>query len=137
MKQGRSIERLQIDNKWPLFKCYRENGGNGRVKCLTCKKEFAADSEPNAAISIFVAGDEYTYSYWKCKECSFYTVESYHDRFLGAEDEAFFLPPFSEEEGDRCVELVRACPSPFNKSCQCASHDELYYGTPRGSKAES
>ena len=75
-------------------------------------------------------GDEYIYSYWFCEACSVYTVESYHDQFIGA-DEVTFLPPVPKVLGDRCVELVRACPCPGDKHCVCASHQALYYGLPR------
>lgn len=80
-----------------------------------------------AAIAVFVAGDEYIYSYFFCERCDVYTVEGYHDRFMG-DDEAFMLPPISKDEGDRAVELIRACPDPLNKLCDCPSHAALYTG---------
>jgi hypothetical protein len=99
------------------------------VKCVQCARAFAPGEKARAAISIFAMGDEYIYSYWLCDACGYYTVESYHDRFLG-EDEITFLPPVPREVGDRCVELVRACPRPFDKNCECASHQALYHGLP-------
>lgn len=88
-------------------------------------------SEPRArtAISIFVLGDEYIYSYWWCARCGCYTVEAYHDRFMG-ESEIGFLPPISKEEGDRAVAIIRACPTPHDKFCECASHRAMYRGRP-------
>jgi len=74
-------------------------------------------------------GDEYIYSYWACELCGCYTVESYHDRFLG-DDEVTVLPPIEREVGERCVALCAACPTPFDKNCECPSHRALYGGVP-------
>ena len=105
------------------------------MKCVQCQQAFPTGSLARAGISIFVMGDEYIYSYWRCDACGFYTVESYHDRFTG-EDEVTFLPAVSREIGDRCVALVQACPTPFDKYCECRSHRALYYGLPHESQAE-
>ncbi|MGK5083933.1 hypothetical protein WDW37_11585 [Bdellovibrionota bacterium FG-1] len=99
------------------------------MKCLNCQKEFPEEAKPRAGIAIMVAGDEYTYSYWQCEVCSFYTVKSYYDPFMGDNSEVTFLPPMSKEVGDRCVALVLACPAPFDKYCECASHQALYRGS--------
>jgi len=98
------------------------------MQCASCKTAIAGKAE--AAIAISVMGDEYIYSYWYCRTCDVYTVESYHDRFLG-EDEISVLGPYSRDVGDRCVELVRGCPRPYDKNCDCPSHRALYYGVPR------
>jgi len=95
--------------------------------CIKCDAPFTAKAR--AGISISVMGDEYTYSYYYCDSCAHYTVESYHDRFLG-DDEVSFLPPLSKEEGDRAVELIEACPLPGDKRCDCPSHRALYHGRP-------
>jgi hypothetical protein len=100
------------------------------MRCLHCERDFPAGSHARAAIAIEVMGDEYIYSYWRCDACRQYTVEAYHDRFMG-EDEVSFLPPVPEAVGDRGVELIRACPTPMDKWCDCASHRALYYGLPR------
>lgn len=94
------------------------------MKCVRCHRAFA--DRPDA-ICIFVNGDEYIYSYFSCERCDVYTVEGYHDRFMGDSD-AFLLPEVPREEGDRAVALIRACPAPSNKHCQCASHRALYTG---------
>ena len=99
------------------------------MQCIQCRTTFPDRSRSDAAISIFVMGDEYIYSYWFCGTCQTYTVERYHDRFMG-EDDISYLPPISKEVGDRCVDLVRACPRPYDKNCNCASHRALYHGVP-------
>lgn len=95
--------------------------------CIKCRAPFAGPAR--AAISIFVMGDEYIYSYYYCDSCAHYTVEAYHDRFLG-EDEVSFLPAVDKDLGDYAVELIQACPRPGNKNCDCPSHRALYYGLP-------
>jgi hypothetical protein len=93
--------------------------------CTGCGRSLG---KAEAAIAIFVMGDEYLYSYFACG-CGACTVESYHDRFLG-EDEVSVLGPFPREVGERAVALIRACPSPMDKLCDCRSHQALYYGVP-------
>lgn len=94
------------------------------MKCARC-----ADLLPKAraGISIFVNGDEYIYSYFWCERCEVYSVEGFHDRFMG-DSEVFVLPVISREEGDRAVALIEACPDPGDKLCGCASHAALYTG---------
>jgi len=100
------------------------------LPCLKCHEAMALNAERKAGISIFVMGDEYLYSYWECASCQQWTIESYHDRFLG-ESSVHCLGPFSPEVGTECVRLVQACPHPGDKNCECASHHALYYGVPR------
>ncbi len=100
------------------------------MKCLKCGSEFQAGQRAKAVICIFVMGDEYIYSYFPCAHCGYYTIESYCDRFSG-EEEASFLQPVPREVGEKCVELIRACPNPRDKTCGCPSHKALYYGTPQ------
>jgi hypothetical protein len=99
------------------------------MKCINCQRVFPEQQKARAAIAIFVIGDEYLYSYWYCEACTHYTIEAYHDRFMG-DDEISFLPPMPKEVGDKAVELIRACPEPMDKNCECPSHKALYYGLP-------
>lgn len=99
------------------------------MKCSKCGEAFEEDQLAEAAISIFVMGDEYLYSYWACRRCGYFTVESFRDRFAG-EEEITFLPPVPREMGEECVKLVRACPRPFDKYCDCDSHKALFFGVP-------
>lgn len=94
------------------------------MNCVRCAKGLP---RALAGISIFVIGDEYIYSYFWCDACGAYSVEGYHDRFMG-DSEVFALPAVSREEGDRAVALIRACPNPHDKWCDCASHRALYTG---------
>lgn len=99
------------------------------MDCARCKRTLQ-DADRRAGISIFVMGDEYTYTYWFCEACQEYTVEAYHDRFLG-EDSVGVLAPQPKAVGDRAVALIQACPSPHDKWCECPSHQAMYYGLPR------
>lgn len=113
----------------PPFANDAASGHTAPVDCVGCNRTFPAEQKARASISIFVLGDEYIYSYWFCEACQRYTIEWYHDRFLG-EDDVGFLPAMPKEVGDRCVELVRACPTPWDKNCECESHRALYHGVP-------
>ncbi len=99
------------------------------MQCAACGADFGPGARPRAAIAIHVMGDEYVYAYWPCAACRQYSVSAYHDRFLG-EDSRAVLPPVSEAVGDRAVALIRACPDPLDKYCECASHRALYHGVP-------
>ena len=105
------------------------------MDCLNCQRVFEETEKRAAGISIFVMGDEYIYSYWRCPQCDKWTIESYHDRFLG-EASIGLLGPFPTEVGARCVQLIQACPRPFDKHCECPSHDALYTGLPRDSDSD-
>ncbi|MBN1413806.1 MAG: hypothetical protein JW973_01795 [Bacteroidales bacterium] len=98
------------------------------MECLTCKRVFKEIDGPRAGISVSVMGDEYIYTYIFCSACGAYTVESYYDCFLGDAKISFFS--VDKATGDRAVELIRACPDPFDKNCTCPSHKAMYYGRP-------
>ena len=99
------------------------------MRCAKCGKDL---SEKNgggrvASISGSIMGDETTDSYYFCEDCGVYTVEVYHDRFLG-EDNVFTRGPYSREEGDEKVRLIRECPDPWNKKCRCKAHLSYFQG---------
>jgi hypothetical protein len=99
------------------------------MQCSTCKRELGSVRDAAGGIAVSVMGDEYIYTYWHCADCTLYAVESYHDRFMG-EDEVTVLAPVSKEVGDRAIELIRACPDPQDKNCDCPSHRAMYCGVP-------
>jgi hypothetical protein len=84
-----------------------------------------------ASIAISRGNDESIYSYWRCDACSFYTVRSFDDSFLGDDGGVFFLGAVSKEVGEEIVALIKQCPDRMDQYCDCASHQKLYYGTPR------
>ena len=94
------------------------------MRCAKCLLEFPEKAVRLAGIAVMGLGDEYVYSYFWCGACQHYTVESYRDRFEGG-DSVTILPPVSREVGDRAVALIRACPNPMNKHCDCPSHRAL------------
>jgi hypothetical protein len=95
---------------------------------VACAAELG--SRARAAICIFAHGDEYVFSYFACGACGRYTVEVFHDAFMG-ESGAHVMPQALErEEGERAVGLVGACPAPRDKLCDCASHRALQTGRP-------
>ena len=80
-----------------------------------------------ASISGSIMGDEYIDSYYYCETCQVYTVEEYFDRFLGDGD-ARVRGPFTKEEGDAQVALIRQCDEPWNKKCRCPAHMSYFRG---------
>lgn len=99
------------------------------IRCSKCGREFGqqADGGRAASISGSIMGDEYIDSYYFCNQCEVYTVEVYHDRFLG-EDEVFVRGPVPKPEGDAKVELIRQCSKPWNKKCRCNAHQSYFQG---------
>ncbi|MCU0722946.1 MAG: hypothetical protein MUC63_04925 [Planctomycetes bacterium] len=99
------------------------------MKCAHCGIEIP-EGAPEAAIAIFVLGDEVIYSYRPCPACRWTLVRGLHDHFMG-DTQAFDVATVPPDVGARCVELVRKCPNPQSKYCECDSHKALYYGLPR------
>ncbi len=98
------------------------------MNCLKCQTKFNS-SHCRARISIFAIGHECIYSYWRCRSCGWYTIDAYEDRWDG-KDPVKHLGPFPADVGDRCVQLIQACPDPMNQDCECDSHKALFFGTP-------
>ena len=99
------------------------------IQCLQCGRSFdqKAMDQCVASISGIIMGDEYIESYYFCNQCQVYTMEIYHDRFLG-DDEVSVRGPISKPEGDAKVELIRKCSEPWNKKCRCNSHQSYFDG---------
>lgn len=99
------------------------------VQCIKCGKNLEDEDGGGqvASISGSIMGDEYTDSYFFCKDCNVYTVEVYRDRFLDA-GEVSTRGPVSREEGDEKVRLIRGCPDPWDKKCRCESHVNYFQG---------
>ena len=98
------------------------------IKCSQCGKEFSEEgkSAPVPSISGGIMGDEYIESYFFCPHCKVYTVEVYHDRFMG-EDSVSTRGPIPKSEGDAKIEIIKRCSKPWNKKCRCEAHRE-YFG---------
>jgi hypothetical protein len=99
------------------------------IRCSQCKRELDRKLKTGSVPSISggIMGDEYIESYYFCHNCGVYTIEVYHDRFLG-EDDVSVRGPVSKSEGDEKIELIRRCPEPWNKKCRCEAH-RSYFGT--------
>lgn len=95
-------------------KCGRDLGTPGEDRCV-------------ASISGGIMGDEYVESYFFCDACNVYTVEIYHDRFLG-EGEVRARGPLEKGEGEAKIALIRNCETPWDKKCRCPAHMEYFNG---------
>ena len=98
------------------------------IPCSQCKKDLDQQGKDalTASISGSIMGDEYTESYYFCKDCLVYTVQICHDRFSGDEDISF-RGPLDKQDGDDQVKLIGQCSIPWNKKCRCAAHCS-YFG---------
>jgi hypothetical protein len=99
------------------------------IHCSKCGKALDGQDEGGRAASISgsIMGDECTDSYYFCNRCEVYTVEVYHDCFLG-EDEVSIRGPLSRQEGEAMLELIRGCAEPWNKKCRCKVHQTYFQG---------
>lgn len=97
------------------------------MTCSRCGREFIENEGRVASISGSIMGDEYIETYYYCDQCGQYTVEVYHDRFMGEEDISI-RGPLSKAEGDAQVELIKKCPEPWDKKCRCEAHKEYFGG---------
>ena len=98
------------------------------IRCAQCGRELGGQGTQDrvASMSGSIMGDEYIESYFLCRECGVYTVEHYHDRFLG-EESVSVSGPVPKAEGDAKVELIGQCSEPWNKKCRCRAH-QSYFG---------
>jgi len=99
------------------------------IRCSQCGRIFdrEAGDRSVASISGGIMGDEYIESYYFCAQCQVYTVEVYHDRFLG-EEEISVRGPVPKTEGDALIELIKQCDEPWNKKCRCKAHLSYFQG---------
>ena len=99
------------------------------IRCSKCGRELDRKvmDRSVASISGSIMGDEYTESFFFCSQCEVYTLEIYHDRFLG-DDDVFVRGPISKAEGDAKVELIRQCSEPWDKKCRCQAHIKYFEG---------
>jgi len=100
-----------------------------KLQCSQCGRIFdrEAGDRSIASISGGIMGDEYIESYYFCNQCQVYTVEVYHDRFLG-EEEISVRGPVPKTEGDALIELIKQCDEPWNKKCRCKAHQSYFHG---------
>jgi hypothetical protein len=88
---------------------------------VACRKCGATLSERAAGIAVLGHGDEYIHTYFLCARCDAWTVEVFHDAFMG-ESSVWTRGPLSRAEGDADVERIRRCPSPGDKTCGCETY---------------
>lgn len=91
------------------------------MNCSKCGQDLGDMEERLAFICVMAMGDEYIYSYWFCQRCEVYSSETYHDRFSG-EDSIHTSRPIPKEDGDKLVALIKKCPDPTDKRCNCDTH---------------
>jgi hypothetical protein len=94
--------------------------------CTQCNKPFT-DKENVVSISGSIMGDECTDSYFFCLLCGVYTVVSWRDNFTGVETGSR-SGPVEKGAGDKQVELIKKCDTPWDKKCRCEAHRTYFQG---------
>jgi hypothetical protein len=94
------------------------------MKCSKCDSGLGDMNSRIAFICLDIAGDERIESYWFCKACGFYTLESYRDRFMGSTI-VTIDDPIEQADGEAIVATLKACPDPNNKRCSCSVHQSM------------
>lgn len=94
------------------------------------------DGPRRSAIRVFLLGHECLHTYWRCRSCGYYSVESYWDTWDG-EDPTKPLGTLSAEVGEYCIALLAACPDPMDQDCECVSHKVLHYGKPQSNSLQA
>lgn len=93
------------------------------VACSKCGRELGGVGSRVAAISVFAQGDERTDSWYPCEACKCWTVREYFDAFMG-DATVSVRGPVPWEVGERAVAIIRRCPTPLDKWCDCPAHKE-------------
>ena len=92
------------------------------MKCSQCGKTKWDLEQRSAFICFEGGGDEYIESYFFCQDCNAYSIEVYHDSFMG-DGTIHTRGPIPRAEGDRIVAIIEQCPRPNDKRCRCEAHE--------------
>lgn len=94
--------------------------------CTKCGRQFAPQGpEKAAAIAGLALGDEYVETWFLCPACGVYTRRISRESFLGDTHERID-GPVDRARGDAMVELIRQCPDPLDKWCDCPAHKAYF-----------
>jgi hypothetical protein len=129
---GLAVPIREARRREPSMVYHANTGGSTMsmvMQCSQCGRVLARKGAwtPAASISGSIMGDEHIESWFFCNRCGVYTVEVYHDRFMG-EDEITRQGPVPKERGDAQVALIRRCSRPSDKKCRCDAHRK-YFGS--------
>ena len=101
------------------------------MSCKHCGNANRESFRRMAGIAHSFMGDTCTHSYYLCTSCGHWTVLGVHENFGTGSDQGFQWGPYSQEVGERCVELIRACPAAMDEDCDCPAHETLRHGPPQ------
>ena len=97
--------------------------------CGHCQLPFSPELKRVGGISVFVYGDECIYSYFRCPNCDWFTIEEYYDAFMG-DSTVRWGPTVPASVGQAVLAWIAKCPEPHDKWCECAAHKALATGLP-------
>lgn len=93
-------------------------------QCAQCEIDLKDKKTREAFISVEINADEYIYSYWRCKICGFYALETYIDRASGSED-ITVDKSITPADGRAIVEAITRCPDVRDEGCSCDTHKSI------------
>nr|MDO8109412.1 hypothetical protein [Candidatus Sigynarchaeota archaeon] len=96
------------------------------VNCIVCGSR---DPVAVGFISRLALGNEEIYSLFKCPSCTQYFIEGYEDIFIslnGQDDITWTQGPYDEKKGALLANLIKQCPDPGNKFCECPAHVRFF-----------
>lgn len=96
------------------------------VNCIACTSEHPVRL---GTICRLALGNEEIYTLYRCPDCKKYFLDCYEDIFMPVDD----LPdpqwkrgPFDEANGELLLRMIKECPDPLDKYCDCAAHERFF-----------
>ncbi|MEX2681208.1 MAG: hypothetical protein Q6373_006385 [Candidatus Sigynarchaeota archaeon] len=96
------------------------------VKCLACA---SGSVERIGSISRLAQGNEEIYTLYRCHDCGNYLLDCYEDIFMPVNDQPdphWTRGPFDKAKGELLGRLIKKCPDPKDKFCNCAAHVQFF-----------
>lgn len=72
-------------------------------------------------------GDEWTESWFLCRQCNVYSVEICCEPFFG-EEKVSVRGPVLKDTGDTQIALIAQCSRPWDNKCRCQAHLAYFDG---------
>jgi hypothetical protein len=96
------------------------------VNCIACGSDLPVRL---GTICRLALGNEEIYTLYRCPDCGKYFLDCYEDIFMPVDDRSdpqWTRGPFDKEKGELLARLIKECPDPFDKYCECAAHVRFY-----------
>ena len=98
------------------------------IQCSHCEVELKEQRDRVATFCVEGQGDEYIDRYWVCGECGWFLRRSFRDAFMGEEEVEYNQSTLEPEAGQAILDLIKKCPNPVDKNCDCEVHEHFRWG---------